>query len=71
MSGHRCKGLETESKAFILHFEEMVNTANDTTADMSVRIEAHNLALVMLTRSKDITYIIEGTLPQYFPEPKA
>ena len=71
MSGHRCKGLETESKAFILHFEEMVNTANDTTADMSVRIEAHNLALVMLTRSKDITYIVEGTLPQYFPEPKA
>jgi superfamily I DNA/RNA helicase len=71
MSGHRCKGLETESKAFILHFEEMVNTANDTTADMSVRVEAHNLALVMLTRSKNITYIVEGTLPQYFPEPKA
>jgi len=68
---HRCKGLETKSKAWIFHFEVLVADASNTESELSARIEAHNLALVALTRSKDMTIMVECALPEFFPTPTA
>lgn len=68
---HRCKGLETKSKAWIFHFEVLVADASNTESELSARIEAHNLALVALTRSKDMTVMVECALPEFFPTPTA
>lgn len=68
ISVHRSKGLEGK-RVWIFHIEAMVADVQNQDADRNVRIEAHNLLLVALTRSLDETYLVECDLPTYLPEP--
>lgn len=70
VSVHRSKGQEWKT-VWAFHIESFVEDVNDLTLDFDKRIEAHNLLLVMLTRSLDRVCLVDCELPQYLPEPIA
>lgn len=70
ISIHRSKGKEYEN-VYGLHIDEVVADVNDTKLTLEQRIEAHNLLLVLFSRSKNKFSAVDSKMPAFLPPPTA
>lgn len=68
-SGHRCKGLEAK-RVYIFHTEALLEDITNEATTIDQKTEAHNLLLVMFTRSLDATFLVDCELPNFVQEPQ-